>query len=470
MPVSLKDVHQKIQTISKTSSTLEKIDLLRKYLLTDPLFRIVIKAAYMQTVKYNVKSFPDYKQVGFCDRGWKFVLPILKQLASQQGADNAIKQKLFQAASIDRETYSVVERICNKDLKGGFGGILINKAVPGTVKLISYMRCSTSKFLHKINYPALGNCKADGAFANLVIENGNRVTFITRSGRVVKCLQHLKSMIKNPPPGKMGMRKGIDHDKLNMCSNHVYQGELRVWNEDGTIMSRKAGNGIINECIHGTVDPEIAKRIFYTAWDCVTIPEFQNGYSERVFRTREFVARSFVDTVGSKFIQYIKSQVVNSEEEAFLFYRKLRSEGEEGAIIKNYNGIWEDNQSGSHDCIKIKHSFECELKVVGWNYGTKGGKWEHTVGSIQCESECGKLKVNISGLLDEEREWEWDLMIGTIVTVEAESVIESKSKKGVYSLYTPSFVEVREDRAEADSLERIIEISKESQKTKRRKA
>ena len=61
-------------------------------------------------------------------------------------------------------------------------------------------------------------------------------------------------------------------------------------------------------------------------------------------------------------------------------------------------------------------------------------------------------------------------MIGTIVTVEAESVIESKSKKGVYSLYTPSFVEVREDRAEADSLERIIEISKESQKTKRRKA
>lgn len=86
-----------------------------------------------------------------------------------------------------------------------------------------------------------------------------------------------------------------------------------------------------------------------------------------------------------------------------------------------------------------------------------------------CESSCGKLKVAISGLLDEEREFDWDKLKGSIATVEAESIIESKTKS-TFSLYTPSFIELRPDRLKADSLERIKEICEESKKTRRRKA
>ena len=57
-------------------------------------------------------------------------------------------------------------------------------------------------------------------------------------------------------------------------------------------------------------------------------------------------------------------------------------------------------------------------------------------------------------------------MIDSIVAVEAESVSESKSK-GTYSLYTPSFIEPREDKLVANTLEEILEIAKESKKTRR---
>lgn len=470
MPISLKPVYEQIEAIAKTSSTLGKVALL-KTALKDDLFRLIVRLAYNQTYSYNVKSFPEYSQIGFCDRGWEFTLPILGTLVKQQGADNAIKQRLFQASSIDKETYEIVKRICEGDLKCGIGARLINKSVPNTVKILSYQRCATSKHIDHIKFEpeAMVQCKADGSFANMFVNAEGDIKFVSRSGQNIRCLQFLKSKIKSQPSHlQYGSRKGTEHDTSSR--NKVFMGELRVFNEDGSIMPRKQGNGIINECIKGTVDPKVAKRIFYTTWNCVPVDEFYNGESTEVQRVRFFNVTSFATRLNSpKHFRVIEFEFITSLDEAYVFFRKMRAKGEEGAIVKNIDGIWEDDQSGSKDCIKLKHSFECDLKVVGWNPGKKGSKYEHTVGSIICESECGKLRVNVSGLTDEERDWDWDMMQGIIVTVEAESVITSKSKD-TSSLYTPSFIEPREDKTIANTLEEIIEIAEESKKTRRRKA
>jgi DNA ligase 1 len=474
MGTSLRDVYTKIQKLSETPSTNDKIALLKIY-LEDKIFRKVCWCTYTSTIKFNVKIFPPFEKIsGFSDKGWEVIIKILEKLANQQGADNSIKSSLFLASSIDKETYAVVAMICDGDLRCGIGARTINKAMPNTIRIWSYKRCATSKHIDNLTFEpyASAQCKADGAFANMFIKDDLSISFFARSGKPIKCLQHLKSKIKdNTPLIQYGRRRGIDHQLPNEhIEGKVYQGELRVFNPNGTIMSRKQGNGIINECIHGTVSPEVAKSVFFTVWNVVTIAEFFNGESESTYRDSFYQVNLLVHRVGSdKHIRIVKFENVSSLEEAYAFYRKMRYEGEEGAIIKNINAKWEDNQSGSFDDIKIKHSFECDLKVVGWNYGTKGKKYGETVGSVDFESECGKLKVNVSGLLDSEREWDWDMMVGSICTVEAESVISSKSKS-TYSLYTPSFIEPREDKTEANTLEEIIEIAEESKKTRRRKA
>jgi len=474
MPISLGSVYSKLDTLSKTGSTLEKQSLLKEY-LKDPLFRKVIRLTYTQVYSYNIKSFPDFKQIGFCDRGWEYVVPILGVLVRQKGADNVLKQQLFQAASIDKETYDVVRRICDGDLACGIAARSINKAVPNTVKILSYMRCATSKHIAKLGLDegkkCIAQCKADGAFANMMVDAEGKINFFTRSGQFLKNLEFLKSRIKfGKPKIKYGTKKGLDYDPFLMYHSKVFHGELRIFEEDGSIMPRKKGNGLIKQCIDGTIDPKIARRIFYTAWDCVSEDEFWDGFSSTAYQTRFFTVTSLDGNIeNDEAFRCVEFEYVESTEENLAFFRKMRSQGEEGIITKSLDGVWEDNQAGSFDCIKTKHSFSCELRVTGWNYGKKGGRFENTVGSIKCESECGKLKVNVSGLSDEEREWDWDMMEGIIITVEAESVITAKNKD-TSSLYTPSFVEIREDRSVADTLERIIEQHTESKRTRRIKA
>ena len=474
MGTSLREIYQQLKRLENTPSTNEKIDLLKEY-LKNPIFCRICWCTYTSTLSYNIQSFPTFSKVqGFADKGWEHILPILKQLSEQQGADNAIKAKLFLASSIDAETYDVVERICNKDLKCGIAARTINKARPNTVKIWSYKRCATSKHIDNIVFEpyAIAQCKADGSFANCFIKDDNSISFFSRKGSPIRCLEHLKSRMKHLPAKlKFGRPRGVIHAKpFEKLTDKVYQGEIRFFNPDGTIMPRKQGNGLVTKAIKGTLDAATAKRAFFTTWIAVPIDEFFNGEATQSYSDAFYQASCLVHRIASsRTVQLVKFENVKSLEEAYSFYRKMRSEGEEGAIIKNLSGIWEDNQEGSRDDIKIKHSFECDLKVVGWNYGKKGGRFENTVGSIDFESECGKLKVNVSGLLDSEREWDWDMMVGTVCTVEAESVITSKSKS-TYSLYTPSFIEPREDKDVANTLEEIIEIAEESKTTRRRKA
>ena len=73
------------------------------------------------------------------------------------------------------------------------------------------------------------------------------------------------------------------------------------------------------------------------------------------------------------------------------------------------------------------------------------------LGAIVCESADGVVKVNVgSGFNDEHRKTlkEKDLL-GKIVAVKYNTRIQNKS--GAESLFLPIFVEVREDKTDADN-------------------
>lgn len=309
-----------------------------------------------------------------------------------------------------------------------------------------YMRCATSKYLNYIKFDpyAIAQTKADGLFSNIIITDS--ILFETRNGKFINQLDHLKSIINT-----------------TTYNNIVIHGELRVLEDDGSVMPRKKGNGILNKCIKGSCDSSILNKIFFTAWDIIPLDSFLKGYTDTPYNIRFINTKNFVKETNSSYINLIPYRLCESTEEVIKFYRETRAKGEEGIIVKNLDGIWKDSAAGSKDCIKLKHAFNCELKVIGWNYGGKTSKFNNTVGSLVCESSCGKLKVNVSGLTIQERELNWNELIknNAIITVEAESVITSKNKS-YYSLYLPSFVEIRYDKNEADSLNKIIESASES--------
>ena len=127
----------------------------------------------------------------------------------------------------------------------------------------------------------------------------------------------------------------------------------------------------------------------------------------------------------------------------------MLAEGEEGIILKNMTGKWENKRS--KDLVKMKAEKDADLVVVDWQEGT--GKFAGMMGALVCQTSDGKVEVNIgSGYSDEQRkEFTKEAMMGRIVTVLYNERIASKARTDVDSLFLPRFIELREDKDEANS-------------------
>jgi ATP-dependent DNA ligase len=146
-------------------------------------------------------------------------------------------------------------------------------------------------------------------------------------------------------------------------------------------------------------------------------------------------------------IHLVESAIVDDIETAKATFEKYLAAGQEGIILKDMNGPWEDKRSKGQ--IKFKGEMECDLKVVAVEEGS--GKYEGQLGALVCVSSDGIVKVNVgSGFNDEQRK---SLMprdlLGKIVAVKYNARI--KNNRGDESLFLPIFVEIREDKDVADS-------------------
>lgn len=112
-----------------------------------------------------------------------------------------------------------------------------------------------------------------------------------------------------------------------------------------------------------------------------------------------------------------------------------------------------------------KAELEVELEIIGRTMGK--GKNKNLFGSLTCISSCGRLKVDVGGYTDELRQHISDNFfeqyMGKIITVKANQLLEPSKSNNLYSLFLPRFIEVREDRTEADSLERIVDVFRQFQ-------
>ena len=437
--MSLKNIHANLLDIKQTSKTNTKILLLSEYLQEDA-FRLVIELMYDDSKHYKVNELPPFiSQSGsFAERPLTSDLfEFLEKLAAQKGASNSDKQELARLASIDPETYEVVKKIINKDAKCGFGGKTINKAWKDLIFLMPYCRCSTAKKkMSNIDYErgAIGQEKADGMFANIIIDKDGSSLIRSRNGNIVHQMEHLHDFFRFFP---------------KMYRDTVYMGELLIM-INGVILPRKTGNGFLNSCLQNAAPSDKACHTIIKLWDAVPQKDFWAGSSEIGYKYRlGRVSKLCKDMINRDTMTAIESKMLYSLEEAEAFYRRKRAEGKEGAIIKNQLAKWKDHTSP--DQVKMKPCKDAELRIVSWKKGKEDTKWADCMGSVQLESEDGLVQVSVSGFTDKEHYEDWDAKIGKVGTLEYDGIITDKSKPGVYSLYLPRNLEMRPDRTYADT-------------------
>lgn len=448
--MSLKSVHENLLNIKRTASTNSKVQLLSEYLQNEE-FRTVIQLIYDSTKHYKINKLPPYKKLEqdlFSDEKKSTnsdIFSFLNKLAKQRGVSDQDKLHLAKLASIDPETHKVVQMIVKKDAKCGFSQKLINKAYPNLITIMPYCRCSTAKNkIHTINWDegVYVQEKADGMFINIIIHK-DKIVFRSRSGNEIHQLDHIKDWIKK-------YRKS-----LILKNSVVYMGELLL-KQNEKILPRKTSNGIFNSCIQGTANPDMTKYAIVKIWDIVPYDDFWKGECNIPYHKRWKQVVKFVNSIdpNRKIFSLIRTRLVSNRKPAKDLYNIIRMNGGEGTILKKRTALWKNHTSP--DQVKEKNESEAELRIVGWSYGEEGTKYENMLGSLQCETDDGKVKVSISGFTDKEREEDWNNRIGNIVSITYESLISDKKRKGIYSLYLPRIDEVRYDRNDTDTLEDLL--------------
>lgn len=433
------EVFNIIEIIAGENSRNTKIHLLEEF-LPDEDFKRVIQYAYDPFKNfYMLKTPPAEPGDGiFTEETWFLLDHLSQRLLTGNLAKQAVKEHL---ETLGPESYELFKRILNKDLKAGVNVKSINKSFPGLIPRLAYMRCSLPKEVHldSFNWESgvFSQEKSDGMFVNVNVY-ANHATFFTRKGwefNPADFQECVKSVVKHFP-----------------CNTQLH-GEAEVYHK-GILLDRKTGNGILNSLLQGKKLPADC-RIVIKAWDMVPLDDISKGICDTPYRERFANIETAINDSKNDAIQLIESRYVHSFEEAYAHFEELRRLGKEGTIFKDPSAKWEDKTSKQQ--VKLKAEYECELRVLGLNPGT--GRNSDTFGSVACTTECGRLRVDVYGFTDKDRERiiKDDDWVGGIIAVKYNELITDK-KTGTYSLFLPRYVEDRLDKDQADTLEYLQKL------------
>lgn len=458
----MKEILRKLNEIDASNKQATKIALLRDYLRNDEMFKEVVVMATSGTLHFNIKKLPSVSSDELeltRDEVIGELFKHLRYLATQSGATKKDKEWVAQLADKLECGRNVVERLLSGKLRCGVTSTTVNKAWPGLIDDVPYMRCSTESKINNIIYESEINGevvkhgayydeKLDGMFFDILVKDGT-VKYLSRNGKEYK--------VKN---------EKLDNAfiKRSRGFNTAYTGEGRIY-RNGKILDRKTGNGLITKILKGTAKQEDHDDLFITIWEAMPLQNFWDGKCE-VPLFKRYNSKFFEGLTHDKGIIRVPfRKLVFSQEEALDLANEFIENGGEGGVLKNIHSIWKNGTSP--DWIKLKAVVDCEMEIVGWEAGEKDSKYEKAMGKIFCQSSDGMIKVKVgSGFSDELRFEDWDEHIGKVATIRFSEMISSKTKVAK-SLFLPRFIEFRDDKDSADSHDEIVILIKEAKKKKK---
>lgn len=315
-------------------------------------------------------------------------------------------------------------RILLKDLRCGVSVKTVNKALPGTIPTFE-VQLAPSKLADpsKLSYPVVVEPKYDGV-RTVAVKKGGYVFLFSRNGKSFDNFAELNADLRWLPEGV------------------VTDGEVISPNGFQALMTRvKAKPGV-----HDDVP------IRYAVFDCMSLDDFQRQQcgGDQMYRSRRFGELLKDLGVEQHSLSFpAPSYLATSEAHLSRLYEQFVSQGFEGAMLKNPNGLYTFARNATWQ--KLKPFDTLDLKVVNLIEGT--GKYINSLGAIVVEGEVdGKLiRTEVgSGFSDAARQAIWKrgkAVLDDVVEVRFQDITQAQDEKDVFSLRFPSFKGFREDKA-----------------------
>ena len=446
--------HQLLTEIASDNSKLFKQGVIRREAQAgNDEFFAGLRYALDNIDTFGVKKVPV--RTGPDGAGLPFVMfktlafALINRVVTGHAALDAINMSMLR--STNEQWNGWYRKLLIKDLGSGFSESTVNKAVKGVNKdyeipVTPYMRCSLpeSSNMEEWDYSegVYSEIKADGMFAYVNVSKDGFVQITSRGGTVM-------------PQDVLGIEAAATKTFTHGTSTH---GELTVY-RNGVMLERQIGNGILNSVSKGGSFGE-GEIVVFDCWDQIPLEAFVSkgkynvSYHERYTSLEKQVMKPVLQGTDVIQIQLIETKIVYSPDEALAHYRDARRRKLEGTVCKSRHAIWKDGTS--KDQVKQKEVVDVELEVIGFTAGKN--KFAHLFGSLTCQSSCGLLEVNASGIPDDLRNEihnnraEW---MNSIVTIRSNGIMYSTKAGKKHSLFLPRLIESRPDKTVADSFAEI---------------
>lgn len=413
-----------ILEISKTPSTNAKIALLREY--DCPELRELLVSAFDTFKVYGIKKL-NYKEAPetlvYLPNKHKELLNILEMLTKTNTNDEIRQVVIDFLDSTPNPQQKIYYDIIVKDLLIGATAKTINKAFGCNLIPNFELMSSESYSEENLDTERIVQPKFDG-YRCLGVKQGNIINFYSRNGNVIPL-------------------QNISKELLKIKGDFVLDGEL-------VATTRTKTSGICNSLIKGNkviTDEDLCFHIFdFLDYNEYKSEKFSTPQKERLLNLSLFLLNN---KVNPKFIKESPSALTYSTKEVMELYREARDRGEEGIMVKDPQGLYETKRSSNW--LKVKAINSCTLQVIG--------KFEHkhgnTLGGFECITSDG-VPVNVgNGFTDEDRKFFWEAKTNGIFIEVLFNEIQY-DKEGKPFIFLPRFKEVRTDKEEADSIEKIL--------------
>ena len=457
--MKIKEIFDEIRLESGTNL---KMEILKKYSKKD-LLKEVLYNTYSNKIKYHIKQIPEYSPNS--GESWmelSSALIILKSISDRRVTGNdAIECLRAVLQLLHPDDAHVIERIIEKDAKIGMARTNINKIFPGLIETTPYQ--GAQSFSEKrardvlAEGPAWSQIKMDGRYCNALIQEGS-VFLESRSGEptnilgatIIDELSKWDDGVLNGEPTIDGVDRNTSNGIINSIisiSNKIQEGE----DPDPDIENIKDRHGISYE--------RALDLIRFTVWDRIEIDEYFKGESDAPYMDRFNSLKNRIDLHKCSMIGLVETQLVLTYEEAMNHFISILGRGLEGTILKSTTAPWKDGKPKWQ--IKMKLEIDLDMKIIGFNYGSPGTKNENVISSLIVQSSCGKVVTRPGGIDESTMTWitqNQQKLMGTVISMKCCGL--SHDSEGNYSTLHPVFKSLRDDKHEADSLDKILEIEK----------
>lgn len=432
--MALQPIAEIVNKLRNTSGSNDKIKVLKKYADT-PHLQEIFKWTYDPFLKYGVsKKMIENLENANVNRNAFVTYYEFEQFMDTLAKSNINDDLRNQIADYlhhptNQTTVDLLKCIFTKDLKIGMAAASINKAIPGLISVFDVMRGQKySDHKHKlVGKDIIITEKIDGVRTVAIIDENGDVRFYSRQGKEWEGLVEIEEDVKS-----LGLK------------NIVLDGETTVLNQEG--MESK-------EVFKRTMEIMGSKQerktgLLYNVFDCVPLSQFKAGKCSASASNRK---KWFLEkyTKGWTFggYEHVKPlpviyEGVYREEAVKGFHQNILRRGGEGIMINIASAPYECKRTAN--LLKVKEMYTMDLKIIGFEEGLVGSKFEGTLGAIVVDYKGHEVKVG-SGYTDDERKFFWenkDDLIGRVI--EVQYFEETEDTDGNLSLRFPVYVQLRE--------------------------